>query len=68
MTTQNQTLKLLQNLEEKFEGSKKSSGIDLKKVIRIQQAIKKGKYQVDFEKLANALLKHAFEKSNRESS
>lgn len=37
--------------------TKETSGIDLKKVNRIREAIKKGQYEIDFEKLAEKLLK-----------
>ena len=49
-------IRTLKNFQEVFQKAKETSGVDLKKVNRIRKAIREGKYQIDFEKLAQKLL------------
>lgn len=46
----------LKSFKEILEKSKRETSIDLKKVNRIRKAIRDGRYQIDFEKLAEKLL------------
>ena len=46
----------LKNYEALFKKAKAAPQMDIKKVNRLRKAIKEGKYQVDFEKLADKIL------------
>ena len=51
---------LVKNLEryrEIFKKARESSNFDLKKVNQLREAIREGRYEVDFEKLAEKFLK-----------
>lgn len=51
---------LVKNLEryrEIFKRASESPNIDLKKINRLREAIRQGRYEVDFEKLAEKFLK-----------
>ena len=49
-------VKNLQSFKEVFDKAKEPPQIDLKKINRIRKAIEEGRYQIDFEKLADKLL------------
>lgn len=51
---------LVRNLEryrEIFKKARESSNIDLKKINRLRESIRQGRYEIDFERLAEKLLK-----------
>lgn len=51
---------LVKNLEryrEIFKKARESSNIDLKKINRLRESIRQGRYEIDFERLAEKLLK-----------
>ncbi len=50
-------LVLIKNLKKSFDQEKKAPQIDLKKVNRIRKAIESGQYEINFEKLAEKMLK-----------
>lgn len=50
-------LRLIKNLKKTFDQEKRAPQIDLKKVNRIRKAIQTGQYEIDFEKLAEKILK-----------
>lgn len=47
----------LKNFEEILNKTKKNPNIDLKKVNKLKKAIQDGKYEIDFERLAEKILK-----------
>lgn len=52
--------RLVKNLErykEIFKKAKESPNVDLKKINQLRKAIRQGRYEVDFEKLTEKLLK-----------
>lgn len=52
--------RLVKNLEryrEIFKRAKESPNVDLKKINQLREAIRQGRYEVDFKKLAEKFLK-----------